>query len=37
VQDLIQALEDKNPAQILPNSPAKGLLLYEIKYQNEGC
>lgn len=31
--DIIIALEKKDPAQILPNSPAKGLLLYEIEYE----
>ncbi len=35
-QDIVIALEKKDPAQILPNSPAKGLLLYEIKY-DESC
>jgi tRNA pseudouridine38-40 synthase len=32
-QDIFIALEKKDPAQILPNSPAKGLLLYEIEYE----
>ncbi len=31
--DIRVALEKKDPAQILPNSPAKGLLLYEIEYE----
>jgi len=31
--DLQKALDEKNPEQTLPNSPAKGLLLYEIKYE----
>jgi tRNA pseudouridine38-40 synthase len=31
--DIAIALEKKDPAQILPNSPAKGLLLYEIEYE----
>jgi tRNA pseudouridine38-40 synthase len=31
--DIRIALEKKDPAQILPNSPAKGLLLYEIEYE----
>ena len=31
-QDIRIALEKKDPAQTLPNSPAKGLLLYEIEY-----
>lgn len=31
--DIIIALAKKDPAQILPNSPAKGLLLYEIEYE----
>jgi len=34
LQDLIIALEKKDPAQTLPNSPAKGLLLYSITYEN---
>jgi tRNA pseudouridine38-40 synthase len=29
------ALAVKNPSQILPNAPAKGLLLYNIQYQEE--
>ncbi len=32
-QDIVIALEKKDPAQILPNSPAKGLLLYKIEYE----
>ncbi|MDP3788662.1 MAG: tRNA pseudouridine(38-40) synthase TruA [Candidatus Chromulinivorax sp.] len=32
--DIRVALEKKDPAQILPNSPAKGLLLYEIEYEH---
>lgn len=32
-EDISIALAKKDPAQILPNSPAKGLLLYEIKYE----
>ncbi len=32
-EDIRIALAKKDPAQILPNSPAKGLLLYEIKYE----
>ncbi len=32
-QDIILALAKKDPAQTLPNSPAKGLLLYEIEYE----
>lgn len=32
-QDIRIALAKKDPAQILPNSPAKGLLLYEINYE----
>lgn len=35
-QDISVALAQKNPAQILPNSPAKGLLLYEIEYDIVG-
>ena len=31
--DIAVALAKKDPAQILPNSPAKGLLLYEIEYE----
>jgi tRNA pseudouridine38-40 synthase len=31
--DIRIALAEKNPAQLLPNSPAKGLLLYEIEYE----
>jgi tRNA pseudouridine38-40 synthase len=31
--DISIALAKKDPAQILPNSPAKGLLLYEIEYE----
>jgi tRNA pseudouridine38-40 synthase len=34
-EDISIALAKKDPAQILPNSPAKGLLLYEIKYEGE--
>lgn len=33
-EDIRIALEKKDPAQILPNSPAKGLLLYEIEYED---
>jgi len=36
LDDIRIALAKKDPAQILPNSPAKGLLLYEIEYENEG-
>ena len=32
VEDIKIALAEKNPAQTLPNSPAKGLLLYTIEY-----
>lgn len=32
-QDLLIALAAKNPAQTLPSSPAKGLLLYNIEYE----
>lgn len=32
-QDIRVALAKKDPAQILPNSPAKGLLLHEIEYE----
>lgn len=35
--DIRIALEQKNPAQILPNSPAKGLLLHHIEYENKDC
>lgn len=31
-EDIVIALAKKDPAQILPNSPAKGLLLYAIEY-----
>ena len=34
-QDIVVALEKKDPAQLLPNSPAKGLLLYKIVYEDE--
>lgn len=34
--DIVVALAKKDPAQLLPNSPAKGLMLYEIKY-DEHC
>lgn len=33
-QDLIDALERKDPEQTLPNSPAKGLVLYKIEYDD---
>ena len=33
---LKEVLEKKNPHHILPNSPAKGLLLYKIDYENKG-
>jgi tRNA pseudouridine38-40 synthase len=33
-KDLVDALQQKNPQQILPNSPAKGLLLYNIEYED---
>jgi len=32
--DIVVALAKKDPAQTLPSSPAKGLLLYEIKYES---
>lgn len=32
-KDIAIALAKKDPAQILPNSPAKGLLLYAIEYE----
>ena len=32
-EDISIALAKKDPAQVLPNSPAKGLLLYEIEYE----
>lgn len=32
-EDIIVALAKKDPAQTLPNSPAKGLVLYEIEYE----
>ncbi|MBV8660975.1 MAG: tRNA pseudouridine(38-40) synthase TruA [Candidatus Dependentiae bacterium] len=32
-EDIRIALAKKDPAQTLPNSPAKGLLLYEIQYE----
>jgi tRNA U38,U39,U40 pseudouridine synthase TruA len=32
-QDIRIALEKKDPAQTLPNSPAKGLILYKIEYE----
>jgi len=34
ISALKEALEKKNPVQILPNAPAHGLLLYKIKYRN---
>jgi len=34
-QDISIALEKKDPAQLLPNSPAKGLVLHKIVYENE--
>lgn len=34
-QDIVVALAKKDPAQTLPNSPAKGLLLYQIVYEDE--
>lgn len=36
VSDLIESLEQKTPMQLLPNAPAKGLLLYKIIYEEEG-
>ena len=32
ISTLKEALEEKNPVQILPNAPPHGLLLYKIKY-----
>ncbi len=34
-EDISIALAKKDPAQTLPNSPAKGLLLYEIEYEGK--
>jgi len=34
---LQEVLDEKDPEQILPNAPAKGLLLYKIKYQETLC
>ncbi|MBP6870118.1 tRNA pseudouridine(38-40) synthase TruA [Candidatus Babeliales bacterium] len=34
-EDISIALAKKDPAQILPNSPAKGLLLYKIVYEDD--
>ena len=36
LNDLDRILNDKNQCHILPNSPAKGLLLYKILYNKEG-
>jgi len=33
-QDIVEALAKKDPAQTLPNSPAKGLLLHQIYYDS---
>lgn len=35
VADLQKALDKKDPEQTLPNSPAKGLVLYKIDYQSD--
>lgn len=35
MDDLIRILEEKNPCHTLPNSPAKGLLLYQILYNQD--
>lgn len=35
VSDLQKALDKKDPEQTLPNSPAKGLVLYKIDYQED--
>lgn len=35
VNDLVKALEQKTPEQLLPNAPARGLLLYKIIYDEE--
>jgi len=35
IQDVKIALNKKDPEQTLPNSPAKGLLLYEIIYEDD--
>jgi tRNA pseudouridine38-40 synthase len=34
VEKIKQVLEAKNPDHILPNAPAKGLMLYKIKYKD---
>lgn len=36
LDDLARILQDKNPCHSLPNSPSKGLLLYQILYSQEG-
>ncbi len=35
IDDLKKALDEKNPSQLLPTAPAKGLLLYKIVYKKE--
>lgn len=35
LNDLVRILQDKNPCHTLPNSPAKGLVLYQILYDQK--
>ena len=35
IKILVEVMKQKNPEQTLLNAPAKGLMLYKIRYQNE--